>query len=222
MSLKGDLAEIVGQTNVADDPEMLEWYSKDCSFVQPRMASCVALPQNVKEIQGAVRYANEHLTPVTPRSSRISFYGAGIPGEGGIIVDLRRMSHILEIDPRNKKVKVEPAVTWAQLQTELEKHGMMVSNPLLPHPLKSVLTSSMEREPILIHKTEYNETFLTAEIVLPNGELFWTGSALGKGMKGKHFPDALLPGTRTFLGAQGTLGIATSANIKAEFLPQME
>jgi len=157
--------------------------------------------------------------PVTPRSSGISLYGAGIPGEGGVIVDLTRMNNILEIDPRNKKVKVEPGVTWAQVQDELEKQGMMVCNPLLPHPKKSVLTSAMEREPILIGKTEYSEVLLTAELVLPNGDMFWTGTALGKGMKGQSFPDGLIPGTRLWLGAQGTLGIMTWANLKAEFLP---
>jgi FAD/FMN-containing dehydrogenase len=119
-------------------------------------------------------------------------------------------------------VKVEPGVTWTQLQEELEKQGLMVCNPLLPHQSKSVLTSAMEREPILICKTEYSDTLLTAEVVLPDGELFWTGSALGKGMTGQISPDAMIPGARLWLGAQGTLGIMTWANIKAEYLPSMD
>jgi FAD/FMN-containing dehydrogenase len=159
--------------------------------------------------------------PVTPRSSSISFYGAGIPGEGGIILDLTRMNKILEIDEKDRKVKVEPGVTWSQLQEELEKHGMMVCNPLLPHPHKSVLTSTMEREPGLIPKYEYNETFLTAEMVLPTGDLFWTGTAIGKGHTGKVNPEGVIPSTRLFLGSQGTLGVATWANLKAVYLPTM-
>ncbi len=222
MAMKEDLAGIVGSKYVSDDPETLEKYSRDYSFVQHRMPSYVVSPKNTEEIQGVVKYANEHLIPVTPRSSRISFYGAGIPSQGGIILDLNRMNKILEVDGRNKKVKVEPGVTWAQLQQELEKQGLMVCNPLLPHPAKSVLTSAMEREAILIPKSEYNETFLTAEMVLASGDLFWTGTAMGKGMKGQNFPDALIPSTRLFLGAQGTLGIITWANIKAEYLPTLD
>jgi len=222
VGLKQDLVEIVGSEYVSDDPETLEKYSKDYSFVQPRRPSCVAYPGNTEEVQGIVKYANECLIPVTPRSSSVSFYGAAIPSEGGIIIDLTRMNRILEIDARNKRVKVEPGVTWAQVQDELGKQGLMVCNPLLPHPSKSVLTSALEREPILICKTEYSDTLLTSEMVLPNGEMFWTGSALGKGMKGQICPDAMIPGARLWLGAQGTLGIMTWANVKAEYLPTMD
>jgi FAD/FMN-containing dehydrogenase len=222
VGLKQDLVEIVGPEYVSDDSETLERYSKDYSFVQPRRPSCIAYPRNAEEVQRIVKYANECLIPVTPRSSGVSFYGAGIPSEGGIVVDLTQMNKILEIDARNKRVKVEPGVTWAQLQEELEKQGLMVCNPLLPHQSKSVLTSAMEREPILICKTEYSDTLLTAEVVLPDGELFWTGSALGKGMTGQISPDAMIPGARLWLGAQGTLGIMTWANIKAEYLPTMD
>ncbi len=222
MDLKKDLAGIVGAEHTSEDPDVIETYSSDYSFVQPRRPSCVAYPKDAAEVQGIVKYANEHMMPVTPRSSAVGFYGAGIPSQGGIIVDLRRMNKVLEIDPRNKKVKVEPGVTWAQVQEELAKEHMMVANPFLPHQAKSVLTSAMEREPILITKTEYSEVLLTAELVLPTGDMYWTGTALGKGMKGQNFPDALIPGTRLWLGAQGCLGIMTWANLKAEHMPTMD
>jgi len=223
MTIKSDLASIVGSEYASDDAEVLEQYSKDYSLVQPRSPGYVVFPKDTGEIQGVVKYANERLIPVTPRSSKVSFYGAGIPDQGGIIVDLTRMKQILEVNPGDKKVKVEPGVTWAQLQEELEKQGMMVCSPLLPHPLKSVLTSSMEREPMLIPKSEYNDTLLTTEMVLPSGEMFWTGTAMGRGMKSQAFSESMIPSsTRLFQGAQGSLGIMTWGNIKAEFIPKMD
>ncbi|MFH1775336.1 MAG: FAD-binding oxidoreductase [Chloroflexota bacterium] len=222
MALVADLANIVGVDYVTDVPAVCEKYSEDYSFVNPRMPSCVVYARDAGEVQAVVKYANDHLLAVTPRSSGVGFYGAGIPSQGGIALDLTRMNRILEVDGDNKRVKVEPGVTWVQLQEELKRHGLMVCNPLLPHPLKSVLTSSMEREPILIPKGEYSDTFETAEIVLPDGEIYYTGTAIGRGMKGGNFPEGMIPSTRLFLGAQGTLGIITWANIKAEWLPTVD
>ena len=157
-----------------------------------------------------MRYAGAKGIPVTSRSSGIGFYGAGIPSLGGIVLDLRRMNRILEVDAPDRKVKVEPGVTWPQVQAELAKVGMRVSAPLLPHPLKSVVTSCMEREPILISKSEYNDTLLTTQMVMPDGELLWTGTALGRGMKSQAFGEGMLPSsTRLFVGAQGSFSIIT-------------
>ncbi|MFH0941621.1 MAG: FAD-binding oxidoreductase [Chloroflexota bacterium] len=219
MALKEDLSAILGADYVADDQKTLERYAGDWSLVQPRRPDLVARAGSTEEVQQVVKYANDRGIPVTPRSSGVGYYGAGIPDQGGIIVDLSRMNKIRQIDPRNKKVKVEAGVTWAQVQEALAKEGMMVSSPLLPHPAKSVVTSLLEREPILIPKTEYSDQVASQELVLASGELFWTGTALGKAMKDQCFPDAFVPGARLWQGAQGTLGITTWANLKAEFLP---
>jgi FAD/FMN-containing dehydrogenase len=219
MALKEDLIAVVGADYVSDDPETLERYARDLSLVQPRRPSYVTRPASTEQVQQIVKYANDNRIPVTPRSSGIGYYGAGIPNQGGIIIDLSRMDKIREIDPRNKKVKVEAGVTWAKLQEALAKEGMMVCNPLLPHRDKSVVTSALEREPILVPKTEYSDQILSQELVMASGELFWTGTALGKAMKDQCFPDAFVPGARLWQGAQGTLGITTWANLKAEFLP---
>ena len=219
MALKEDLIAVVGADYVSDDPETLERYARDLSLVQPRRPSYVTRPAGTEQVQQIVKYANVNSIPVTPRSSGIGYYGAGIPSQGGIIIDLSRMDKIREIDPRNKKVKVEAGVTWAKLQEALAKEGMMVCNPLLPHRDKSAVTSALEREPILIPKTEYSDQILSQELVMASGELFWTGTALGKAMKDQCFPDAFVPGARLWQGAQGTLGITTWANLKAEFLP---
>ena len=222
MNLVQELGDILGSEYVLDNAETIEGYSKDYSFVIASLPSCVVLPGNSEEVRRVVAYANARKIPVTPRSSSVGFYGTALPDQGGIVVDMSRMNRIMEVDPKNKMVKIEPGVTWGQIAAELDKHGVMVCIPLLPHTSKSVLTSSMEREPPLIPKSEYYETFLSAEMVLPNGQMYWSGTAMGKGFASGNFPDCLFPGMRLFLGAEGTLGIMTWANIKAEWLPTME
>lgn len=222
MSLLSDLADMVGRQHASDDPALLETYSRDHSFEQPRLPTCVASAESTEQIQALVKYANERRIPVTVRSSRVGFYGAGIPMQGGIVLDLSGMNKILMVDPKDKRVMIEPGVTYAQLQAALNAEGMQVCLPLLPHSLKSALSSSLEREPILIAKPEYTETLLTSGMVLANGELLRTGSALGWGLTSGIYPEGLYPGAQLYKGAQGTLGIVAWANLKIEWLPRMD
>ncbi len=80
-------------------------------------------------------------------------------------MDLRRMDKIVQIDSRNRKVKIEPGVTWGKLQEALKEHDQMALNPLFPHPEMSALTSSLERNPMLIPKYEYAEPVRPQQIV---------------------------------------------------------
>lgn len=225
---KNELEAIVGKDYVFDDETTLDIYSKDQSLHLPKKPSLVVKPQNTEELQKVVRLANKHLVSLISVSSGIHFHGEAIPEQGGIVVDLRRMDRIIKIDERNRCVRIEPGVTWGQLQEELKSHDVMALNPLLPHKSKSVLTSSLEREPMLIPKSEYIEPILTMEIVLGNGEIFRTGSASSPGAPDDTRADLVNPFgpyldfNRIFHAAQGTLGIATWINMKVEALPRKQ
>jgi FAD/FMN-containing dehydrogenase len=225
--MKKTLEDIVGVDHVFDDPEVLKSYSEDRSLSEPRRPSHVVRPERTEEIQAIIKLANETLTPVVPVSSGAHFDGAAIPQEGGIILDLRRLNRVLGIDKRNRAVRIEPGVTWGQLRKELTQHELTPLTPLVPHPLKSALTSTLEREPTLIPKTEYGEPVLTMEVVLPNGEVFRTGSA-AVGPPGHIQTDLVGPSGpgldwfRLFQGAQGTFCVVTWMNMKAPPLPKKE
>ncbi|MBN2027145.1 MAG: FAD-binding oxidoreductase [Actinobacteria bacterium] len=186
----------------------------------------IVKPTSVKEIQQTLRYANRHRIPVKARSSSVDPYRYPTSKQGLILIDLSEMRTIHNVDTRNRAVRFEPGVGWAQLQDELRKHGLKASNPLLPHKRQSALSSCLEKEPMLIPMFEYGEPILTMEMVLPSGDVFRTGSASGPaGMKktkadlvGQEGP-ATMHFSRLFQGAQGTLGIVTWINVKAETLP---
>jgi len=219
-TIVNELAGIVGKDRVTDDTEILNAYASDDSLNIPQLPKAVVYPTNTEEIQAITRWASQSVVALTPRSSSIGFHGAAIPCKHSVVVDLTNMNRILEINRYDRRIKIEPGVTWGQLQAVLKKDSMMVVSPLLPHRDMSVLTSTMECEPLLIPKSEYNENFLTGEIVLGNGSLFWMGTALAKGMVGQSNPEAFVLGTRLFRRHQGTLGIVTWAQIKLELIPQ--
>ncbi len=215
-----ELRNIVGSEHVLDDQETIELYSQDKSLSPPKKPFAVVKPQNTDEVQKLVEFANKTLTPLIPSSSRVHFYGATLPEQGGIIVDLSRMNKILEIDTLNRKVKIEPGVTWSQLQEALKEHDQMALSPLSPHPGMSALTSSLEREPMLIPKYEYGDPVLTMELVLGNGKVFRTGTASDPHTDGAYPEGPGIDFYRFFQGAQGTMGIATWLNVKTEYCPK--
>ncbi|MCX5894539.1 MAG: FAD-binding oxidoreductase [Proteobacteria bacterium] len=225
-----DLSTIADAERVLSDPETLKTYAQDTSLAPSRRPDVVVKAKSTAEVQKVVKYANEHGIPVTPRSSATGFYGAAIPQEGGIVIDMTLMKRILRLDTRNKWVLVEPGVTYGELQKELAKHGMRAVNPLLPHKDKSVITSLLEREPRLTPKHHLDETIMTMEVVLPTGELFRTGAMAIPASAPEKVPDeahsdlcnSMGPGIdwyRLIPGSLGTYGIVTAMNMKIAFIP---
>lgn len=233
---KTELVQLVGATNVSDAPEILEAFSQDQSFALPIKPWFVVKPENVNEVQGIVKWANQTRTPLVPVSSGSPrFYGDTVPSAtGAVMVDLSRMKRIIRIDRKNRMILIEPGVTYSQLQPELAKEGLRLSTPLLPRANKSVIASLLERQPTLIPKYRWSlpEPLRCLEVVWGHGEIFWTGEAgthphsLEKQWeKGLAQFDAKGPAEtdwhRLVSAAQGSLGIVTWASIRCEILPQI-
>jgi hypothetical protein len=225
MSIREKLLEIVGSEGYSDASEVLKRYSKDFSLVPPGTPNYVVKPKDAQGVQKIIKLANEHLIPVVPSSSGVHFHGAAIPKQGGIVLDLTRMNRILEIDEPNRRVRIEVGVTWGQLTQDLEKKDFRMIMPLLPHPLRSVVTDYLEREVITNTVYDYGEPLQSMEVVWPTGEIFRTGSASVTG-----YPDSKSKGAnpsgpgidfyRFIQGAQGTMGVVTWANLKIESIPK--
>jgi len=227
MEVKKRLSEFVGTKHFSDDPKVLAEYSKDFSLCSPGMPNYVVKPKNAQEVHQIIEFSNENKIPVVPSSSKIHFYGATIPKQGGIVLDLTRMNRILEIDEDNRRVRIEVGVTWDQLTRELEKKGFRMIMPLLPPAKRSVVTDFLEREVPTNTVYDYGEPLQAMEVVWPTGEIFRMGSASVNG-----YPDSVSKGAnpsgpgidfyRLLQGAQGTMGVVTWANLKIERLPKID
>ena len=123
MDVKSKLSEIVGAENFSDDPVRLQAYATDFSYTPAGAPNYVARPAGSEEVARVIRFCNENHIPVVPVSSKVHFFGATIPKEGGLVLDLSRMNQILEIDPDNRRVRFETGVTWDQLTKALSQEG---------------------------------------------------------------------------------------------------
>ncbi len=226
MKLKEELIKIVGAEAVLDDPGALEPYTVRHSLWTTPLPNVVVSAGNMEEAQKVIQFANEKKVPLKPSSSGVHFRECG-PILGGILLDLSKMKGITKIDNRNRKVTVEPGVTWGELTEELAKQQMRTILPLVPHADSSVLVSCLERDPSVIPMFEYGELILSMQMIWPTGELFRTGSAatIGFGKEGNlaegcyPYGPGPIDAMRLMQGAQGTMGTALWANIKTERLP---
>jgi hypothetical protein len=230
--LKGALSKIVKPENVVSDPAILEEYSSDVSFIEDRRPLLLVYPESKDEVKEIVKLANESKMPLVPVSSGTPrFHGDTLPSQSGVITDFSKMKRIFKIDPVSRSARVEPGVTYAELIPEVKKHGLKLNIPLLPRASKSVVTSRLEREPVLIPKYQYDyvDPLLTLEVVYGTGDEFRTGSASGPGDLGNLKSDMVNPwgpGSvdyyRFISGAQGTMGLVTWATVKIEVLPSIQ
>lgn len=221
-----ELKRIVGDQYVADDARTLKAYSSDFSLSKPNMPHYVVKPATTEEVQKIIQLAGSKKTPLIPASSQVHFYGATIPTQGGIVVDMCRMNKITDLDEGHRKIQVGVGATWEQLTSTLEKKDYRLITPLLPHALRSPVTDYLEREMPVEVIYEFAEPLGTMEVVWPNGELFRTGSASVPGYpksvsKGANPSGPGIDFYRLLQGAQGTMGIVTWANLKIEYLPKV-
>lgn len=229
MDLKSRLSQIVGPEHVGDDPEILAAYAKDHSLISVNgTPDIVVRPENAEEVHQIVTFANETKTPIIPVSSSIHFHGSTLPKMGGIVLDLRRMNRVLDIDLPDRLARIQPGVTWERIQEELEHIHHRMIMPLLPPASRSVVTSLLEREVPTNPRYEYGEPMTSNEVIWGNGMRFRTGSASVPGFpekadsKGGN-PEG--PGTnwyRFLQGAEGTMGVVTWSIVKFEYLPVLD
>lgn len=227
MELIRELSAIVGAENVLSEPEQLKPYLSDLSLVPEGWAQAAVCPGSVEEVSKIVKYCGTARLPVVPVSSAVHLYGCAIPKQGGVIVDLKRMNKIHEIDLVNRCVRFDAGVTWKQLTDALREKGMRVIMPLAPWSNRSVATDHLEREITTNTVYDYGEPMQSVEVVFPNGDIFRTGSASVNG-----YPDTPSRGAnpagpgldfyRLLQNAQGTFGIVTWMSLKIQSIPKID
>jgi FAD/FMN-containing dehydrogenase len=227
VDVKSKLSEIVGAENFSDEPAQLQIYATDFSYTPAGAPNYVAKPSSSEQVSEIIKLCNEKNIPVVPCSSKVHFYGATVPKEGGLVLDMSRMDKILEIDPDNRRVRFEAGVTWDKMVSELNKKGYRVIMPLTPPAERSVLTDFMEREEPTNQVYDYGEPLEAMEVVWPTGEIFRMGSASVNGYpdspsKGANPSGPGLDFYRFFQCAQGTMGVVTWTNLKMESIPKID
>jgi glycolate oxidase len=213
-SLPALLRPIVGNEHVHTDADTIRENSTDATK-RFHPADVVVFPADASEVAAIVRLANHERVPIVTRGAGVGYAGGAIPVKGGIVIGMRRMNRILEIDPVDLVAVVEPGVITGDLHNAVEAKGLFYP----PDPaslLKSSLGGNVAHNAGGPRAFKYGVTrqfLLGLDVVLPNGELISTGGRVVKNATGYDLTDLMC-------GSEGTLGVMTKIILR--LLPRPE
>jgi glycolate oxidase len=218
------LEYIVGKEYITQEPAILDTYNQvwgnqfffdDKHSTRP---SAVVLPASTDEIQAIVRVCNEYGILFKAFSSGFEYLSLALEKEKGILLDLKRMNRVLEIDTKNMRAVVEPYVSVYRLQLEAAKHGLYTGRIGVGYSAGVVAAECCHHgcQHTMVFTSGYGRNVLGVEWVLPTGEVL----KMGTGESGGELFSADGPGfslrgiLRGRTGANGGHGIITKASVK--------
>jgi glycolate oxidase len=209
--------KIVGETYVVVDEESLQHYSHDETETLSFLPEVVIKPRTAAEISAIMKICNRDRIPVTPRGGGTGLSGGALPHLGGVLLSMERMNTILQIDERNLQVTTEPGVITEVLQNAVKEKGLFY--PPDPSSRGSCFIggniAANSGGPKAVKYGVVKDYVLNLEIVLPTGEIIWTGANVLKNSTGYNL-------TQLIVGSEGTLGIVTKIVLKLIPLPKYD
>ncbi|HEY8399842.1 MAG TPA: FAD-binding oxidoreductase [Cytophagaceae bacterium] len=200
---------ICGTNYVFSDEESLLAYSRDETEDLSYLPEIVVKPGTVEEISALVKLCNQCKIPVTPRGAGTGLSGAALPVHGGVLLSIERFNKILTIDERNFQATVESGVITQVFQEAVIAKGLFY--PVDPSSRGSCYLGGnlalSSGGPRAVKYGITREYVLNLEVVLPTGEVIWTGANVLKNSTGYNL-------TQLMIGSEGTLGIITKIVFK--------
>jgi FAD/FMN-containing dehydrogenase len=205
-----ELEKIVGSEFVSTNQADLYVYSYDLTFAEPNWPDVVVLPKSLEETRAIINLANKEKVPVTPYIAGGNVGGLTIPLEGGIMLDLKRMNRIIEVNETDMYALVEPGVTFGQMKAYLDKHHptLMYTYAFSP-PSTGVISNALVQglDNVSFRYGAASHWVNGLEVILGTGELVKIGSCAACNTWQAIVPFPELDGL--FLGWQGTTGVIT-------------
>ena len=178
-----EFASIVGDQWVYTSDDDLELYRDSYSVLwgeaDERTASAAVAPDTAEQVVELVKVANRYRIPIYPISTGKNLgYGGAAPAlAGSVVLDLKRMNRIVEIDERHGYVVVEPGVSYFDLYNHIQEKGLKLWIDCPSPGWGSVLGNALDGG-VGVTLAPYRNHFEAQcgiEVVLPNGTLMRTG-----------------------------------------------
>jgi glycolate oxidase len=203
------LNNLMGEAFVLTQQSELAPYAQDETEDLTYFPEVVVKPQTAEEISQVLKWCNQYQVPLTPRGAGTGLSGAALPIYGGLLLSMERFNSILEIDEQNLQARVQSGVITEVFMNAVEEKGLYY--PVDPSSKGSCFLGGNVAHgsggPRVVKYGTIREYILNLKVVLPTGEIIWTGANTLKFASGYNL-------TQLFIGSEGTLGIVTEIVVK--------
>jgi glycolate oxidase subunit GlcD len=209
-ALVGELRDIVGPDNVLAERDELLVYECDGLPQHKHLPRAVVFPNSTEETSEVLALLADEGVSFAPRGAGTGLSGGALAVDRGVVIELARLRRILSIDTTNRIARVQTGLVNAQLSKAIAHHGLYY----VPDPSSQpscTIGGNIAENAGGIHCLKYGTTtdhVLAARIVLSDGSIVDLDS---------NAPGYDLLGT--FVGSEGTFGIATEATLKLSRIP---
>ena len=205
------IKDIVSKTNVLLDEAELYCYAEDSSNIYNTSSKpdAIVFVENIEDVRNILHYANKNKIPVVARGAGTNMVGACSCPLGGIVLNFSKMNKILDFNPINMTMTVQPGVIVGDIKKLADDNGLFY--PPDPSNYKvSTIGGSIAQSSGGAVAFKYGTTkdyILSLTVVLADGTLIKLGSSTIKDAVGYHL-------NQLVIGSEGTLAIVVEAELK--------
>jgi alkyldihydroxyacetonephosphate synthase len=217
---------VVGSDNVSTDEMALICYSRDAwplkllevkiGTMAPR-PNGVVWPRSTEDVAQILKIANKYKIPIVPFGGGAGVSGGIVvdPRRGGVILDLKKMDKILEVDTESMTVTVQPGILGYTLEEALNKQGLSTCHMPSSDYTSTIggFLASRSAGALSSKYGKIEDMCEQIEVVLPNGDIART-KKVPRAASGPDFK-------QLFIGSEGTLGVITEATLRIWPLPEV-
>ena len=213
-SLSRRFRKFLPRASVIDQPDLLRVYECDGLSVYRQQPLLVVLPETLEQVRRVMRVCAALRLPVVSRGAGTGLSGGALPHAEGIVLSLAKMNAVLEIDARNRTVRVEPGVRNLAVSEAVAHLGLFYA----PDPSSQIactIGGNVAENAGGIHCLKYGLTLhniVSLKVVTPDGDLIRLG---GTGPDCAGFDLLAL-----MIGSEGMLGVVVEVTLKLLPLPE--
>ena len=208
-----EVIERLGREKISDHETEKYRHSRDESYHPPVDPEIVVFPESKSDVLILIEIAKKFGVAVTPYGVGSGLEGQAIPILGGISVNFERMNRIVEFNPEDLTVTVQPGMTRMELNKAINNHGLYF--PIDPGADASIggMVATNASGTTAVRYGSMRDQVLCLEVVLANGKVMKTGTKAKKSSSGYHL-------NGMFVGSEGTLGLITEVTLKLHGIPE--